>query len=234
VKAWDNVDNDTGWVQSGPVYVGASVKKYYTFNGQRVAMRQGDEVYYFTGDHLGSVSLTTDSAGQIVSEVRHLPYGQERWSRGAGVTDFGFISQRNEAGFGLMDYQARYYSPYLGRFASPDTIIPDPANPQSFNRYAYGYNNPLRYTDPSGHLSEDQLKQVLGDNYDSMMGLWKEKDPYFYDVITGDELQSGDFLEASMLEGQLFFLEMDGVMSVHCPRWCFFDESVGLARTRSV
>jgi hypothetical protein len=26
-----------------------------------------------------------------------------------------------------------------------------PANPQALNRYAYGLNNPLRYTDPSGH-----------------------------------------------------------------------------------
>ena len=49
-------------------------------------------------------------------------------------------------------YNARYYDPYLNRFISPDTIIPDPANPQSFNRYAYVLNNPLKYTDPTGHF----------------------------------------------------------------------------------
>jgi hypothetical protein len=83
----------------GPVYVGATVKKYYTFNGQRVAMRQGDEVYYFTGDHLGSVSLTTDSAGTVIDERRYLPYGQERWTRpdGTAITDFGFTGQRNDS-----------------------------------------------------------------------------------------------------------------------------------------
>ena len=39
----------------------------------------------------------------------------------------------------------------LGRWIAPDTIVPDPADPQSLNRYGYVLNNPLRYTDPSGH-----------------------------------------------------------------------------------
>ena len=38
-----------------------------------------------------------------------------------------------------------------GRFISPDTIVPDPANPQSLNRYSYVFNRPLVLTDPSGH-----------------------------------------------------------------------------------
>ena len=41
-------------------------------------------------------------------------------------------------------------SPLLGRFASPDTIVPNPNDPQALNRYAYSRNNPLRYVDPSG------------------------------------------------------------------------------------
>ena len=44
-----------------------------------------------------------------------------------------------------------YYDPELGRFIQPDTIIPDLSNPQSYNRYSYCVNNPLRYTDPTGH-----------------------------------------------------------------------------------
>jgi hypothetical protein len=53
----------------------------------------------------------------------------------------------------------------LGRFISPDTIVPDPANPQSLNRYAYVGNNPLKYTDPSGHWSEEDLNGALGENW---------------------------------------------------------------------
>lgn len=46
---------------------------------------------------------------------------------------------------------ARYYDAALGRFTQPDTIVPNPANPQSLNRYSYVLNNPLKYADPSGH-----------------------------------------------------------------------------------
>jgi hypothetical protein len=46
-------------------------------------------------------------------------------------------------------------SPYINHFIQPDTIIPNPADPQSWNRYSYGLNNPVRYTDPSGHSPID-------------------------------------------------------------------------------
>ena len=118
-------------------------------------MRQADAVYYLHGDHLGSTSLTTCGSecgskpdgspiavGEVVSEVRYHPYGQERWANGVAVTDFTYTSQRIERGFGLMDYQARYYSPSLGRFISPDTIVPEPGSSGGFNRYRYVRNNP--------------------------------------------------------------------------------------------
>jgi hypothetical protein len=50
-----------------------------------------------------------------------------------------------------MDYNARFYDPALGKFISADTIVPNLGNSQSLNRYSYAYDNPLRYTDPSGH-----------------------------------------------------------------------------------
>jgi hypothetical protein len=50
-----------------------------------------------------------------------------------------------------MDYKARFYSPTLMRFTQLDTIVPQPGNPQSWNRYSYGLNNPVKYIDPSGH-----------------------------------------------------------------------------------
>jgi RHS repeat-associated protein len=153
IRATDNVNNISDWFLAGPLRV-EPVTKYYFHGNERVAMRRGDQVYYLQGDHLGSTALVTDAAGNVVSEVRYQPYGQERWSTGVSPTDFGFTSQRAEAGFGLMDYNARYYSPALGRFISPDTLVPEPANPQSLNRYSYVYSNPLKYTDPSGHCTE--------------------------------------------------------------------------------
>jgi hypothetical protein len=50
-----------------------------------------------------------------------------------------------------MYFNARYYSQTLGRFVSADSIVPGAGEPQAFNRYAFVLNNPLKYTDPTGH-----------------------------------------------------------------------------------
>lgn len=52
-------------------------------------------------------------------------------------------------GFGLLDYNARFYDPITGRFTSADTIVP--GGVQGLDRYAYSNNAPLNYIDPSGH-----------------------------------------------------------------------------------
>jgi RHS repeat-associated protein len=106
---------------------------------------------FIHADHLGSTSLTTDITGAPVAETRYLPYGQERWASGGAVSDYTYTGQRAEAGFRLMDYNARYYDPGLGRFVSADTVVPQAGNPQALNRYAYTANNPLKYVDPSGN-----------------------------------------------------------------------------------
>jgi RHS repeat-associated protein len=132
-------------------------RSYYYASSQRVAMRVSngvtDTVYYLHGDHLGSTSLTTDEAGEVVARVLYYPYGETRWMTGTLTTDFMYTGQRAE-GFGLYDYHARFYDPYLNRWIQPDTIVPDPANPQSLNRFAYVLGNPLRYVDPTGHMTE--------------------------------------------------------------------------------
>ena len=81
-----------------------------------------------------------------------MPFGAVRDDVGTlSQTDFTYTFQRNLPDVGLMDYRARFYSPYLNHMTQPDTIIPDPANSQDWNRYSYARNNPIRYTDPSGH-----------------------------------------------------------------------------------
>jgi hypothetical protein len=47
----------------------------------------------------------------------------------------------------------RWNSPYINHFISADTIIPEPSNPQSWNRYSYAVNNPIKYNDPDGHCA---------------------------------------------------------------------------------
>jgi RHS repeat-associated protein len=66
---------------------------------------------------------------------------------------------------GLYYYGARYYDPQLGRFIQPDSVIPDLFNPQSYNRYSYVLNNPLRYTDPNGRWAQE-----VADWWQAMVG----------------------------------------------------------------
>jgi RHS repeat-associated protein len=126
---------------------------YYFLGGQRVAMKKAGTLYYLLTDRLGSTSVVTTQSGGVVAQQLYKPWGEARWISGTLPTDRKFTGQRSEeATLGsLYDYGARAYSPRLGRFLSADPIVPAPGDPQSLNRYAYTLNNPLRYTDPSGH-----------------------------------------------------------------------------------
>ena len=81
--------------------------------------------------------------------------------RGALPTDHRYTGQTSDTtsaasgGTGLLFYNARHYDPTIGAFTQADTIIPDPTTPASFNRYAYVTNNPVKYSDPSGHNNWD-------------------------------------------------------------------------------
>jgi RHS repeat-associated protein len=132
------------------------VTRYYFFNGQRIAMRQGDVLYYIAGDHLGSTSLVLNSDGTVHSQARYYPYGVERWSSGTLPTDYRFTGQRFEAGLGIYAMGARWYDSELGRWISPDTLVPEPTNPQSLNRYSWVLGNPLKFVDPTGHKEEGE------------------------------------------------------------------------------
>ena len=132
----------------------STMTRYYYADGQRIAMRQGSStVYFLLGDHLGSTSITANSSGGKVAELRYHPWGGTRFSSGTTPTAWRYTGQIEDAAIGLYFYNARYYDPALGRFIQADTIIPDPANPQSLNRYAYTLNNPLKYVDDSGHIA---------------------------------------------------------------------------------
>ena len=138
-------------VDDGYEVRGGGVRKVYRLSGEAVAVREGSAVYAVLGDHLGSVTVLGQGASPA-GATRYLPYGAIRLESGVWPTDRRFTGQRWEQGLDLYDYNARFYDPTLGRFLQPDPIVPEPGNPQALNRYAYVYNNPLRYVDGSGHL----------------------------------------------------------------------------------
>ncbi|MEZ4864107.1 MAG: RHS repeat-associated core domain-containing protein [Caldilineaceae bacterium] len=131
-----------------------TVKKYYYAGNQRVAMKSGSTVNWLLGDRgpsgRGSTAYTINGTAET-GEVRYYAWGKDRYTSGTTPTSYKFTGQREEASLGLYYYGARWYDPGLGRFIQPDTVVPNPGDTQSFDRYAYTLNNPLKYSDPSGH-----------------------------------------------------------------------------------
>jgi len=72
-------------------------------------------------------------------------------SEPALFADRGFTGHEHLTQFGIINMNGRLYDPLVGRFLSPDNYITAPGYTQSYNRYSYCFNNPLRFTDPSGN-----------------------------------------------------------------------------------
>jgi len=123
---------------------------YIYADSQLIARRHAGHTSWYHTDRLGSPRLITNSAGHPVDRTNYGPWGQVQHPTATG-DPHGFTGQRSLGGTGLIDLAARDYDPKLGRMLSADSIIPDSADPQALNRYSYAYNNPITYTDPSGH-----------------------------------------------------------------------------------
>ncbi|MBX3053329.1 MAG: RHS repeat-associated core domain-containing protein [Caldilineaceae bacterium] len=128
--------------------------KHYSFNGMRIAISKGGVLKYVHADHLTSTSVETDGNGGQNASRSYYAYGEVRASSGTLHTDRTYTGQKSD-GTGLLYYNARYYDPALGTFLSPDTLVPDAGAVVDYNRFAYARNNPLKFSDPSGHRPDD-------------------------------------------------------------------------------
>ena len=163
------------------------ITKYYYFGTQRVAMAKGGEFRYLHGDHLGSTVMETNLSGAVITDQKYYAFGSQRDS-GPVTTDHKFTGQKLD-GSGLMYYNARYYDPAIGQFVSPDTLVPDPENVLAYNRYMYALGNPLKYSDPSGHYSVEELQQHFGvESFDELATIFGEGGEHeglwgWYDIL---------------------------------------------------
>jgi RHS repeat-associated protein len=182
-------------------------------SGRGIATRisgdqEGDNgLFYIHSDHLGSTSVMSygqghgSNSGNKVddSTARYLPFGNWRVEPSHKLTDQGFTGQKHNMDLGLYYYNARFYLPYINRFISADSIVPDSANPQSFNRYSYVLNNPLRFIDPTGHFSEEAIYNYLLNNHcgaspicaDDIMTEWSQNSEWWSMLLTAE---AGDIL----------------------------------------
>jgi RHS repeat-associated protein len=106
----------------------------------------------------GSTAVMTDkTTGTLTSEVRYKAWGEDRYSYGTSPTSYRYTGQRQESTIGLYFYGARWYDSALGRFTSPDSIIPAQQGVMGNDRYAYVNNSPINYNDPTGHIKDCSL-----------------------------------------------------------------------------
>ena len=114
--------------------------------------------YYFS-DALGSTTNLSQINGTqsfSTSTSEYDSFGKVNNQTGASANTIGYTGQRLDTETGLMALGngERYYSPQLARFTQQDSFTGMTTMPQSLNRYAYSYNNPFSFRDPSGNLPE--------------------------------------------------------------------------------
>jgi RHS repeat-associated protein len=145
----------------------AGTKEYhyiYTPSGlTAVIIRQNgqDNFYYTFTDHLGSITSLVNTSGQVVEDYSYNAWGKRRnpnnWNDGTTPTgpflvSRGYTGHEHHDEFGIINMNARMYDPVVGRVMSSDNLVQAPANTQSYNRYSYAWNNPMKYTDPDGNF----------------------------------------------------------------------------------
>lgn len=155
--------NGTLYIYSGPKVIaeyaqGASpaspTVEYVYLKDQMAAKIASGAITYFYGDHL-STRNEADSSGAVLRSYGHFPFG-ETWYESGTKDKWKFTTYEFDLESGLNYAQARFDSPALGRFMSPDPAGASTTDPQSLNRYPYAFNDPINQTDPSGLYPQDQ------------------------------------------------------------------------------
>ncbi len=123
--------------------------------------------HYYITDHLGTVRAILDSQGSIKSTHDFEPFGVELQPLSDEITSFKYKYTGQERDYSTnLDYMHfRYYASTMGRFLKPDNIIPNPANPQSWNLYSYVNGNPVMFNDPSGHGGPEWIGPTISPHF---------------------------------------------------------------------
>ena len=110
------------------------------------------EIYQAVTDHLGSIIAVYDKSQRKVYEASYDAWGRQTVTLDEIELYRGYTGHENIGRTELVHMDHRMYDSSTGRFLSPDNYVQLPENSQSFNRYSYCINNPLKYTDPSGEI----------------------------------------------------------------------------------
>lgn len=147
---------------NGDPYSANYIKKEILSNGSLTEK----ENYFLHRDNLGSILAITKTDGSVVEKRFFDAWGNLKGlvkANGQVVTDVeqlrhiplfldrGYTGHEHLQSVGLINMNARLYDPVLRKFLSPDSLVADPSNTQSYDRFGYVYNNPLLYVDTDGN-----------------------------------------------------------------------------------
>ncbi len=133
------------------------IQKSSFVRGDRVLVKKdktaAKDYYYLYNGH-GDVVQIVNTSGTPVNT-----YSYDEWGNITSQTEgipnsFKYAGEIYDEETGLYYLRARYYDPSIGRFLNEDTVEGQIDNPLSQNLYTYVSNNPLIYTDPTGHRQE--------------------------------------------------------------------------------
>ena len=102
--------------------------------------------------NLGSVTRIYNSSGTAVFSAEYDPWGVQRQLANSIRYNRGYCGHEMLNDLQAINMNGRLYDPYIARFLSPDNYVQLPTSAQSFNRYSYCLNNPLKYVDPDGEF----------------------------------------------------------------------------------
>ncbi|MFN8526169.1 MAG: RHS repeat-associated core domain-containing protein [Chloroflexota bacterium] len=121
-----------------------------------------DVSHVYHKDSHGDVRALTDASGSVQQTYQYDEYGAVIQSQGARSQPFGYTGQQQDA-TGLINLRARVYDPASGVFLQRDSYLGQLRSPLSLNRTTFALSNPIRMSDPSGHLSLDAVRDI--DNF---------------------------------------------------------------------
>lgn len=157
-----------GYTPSGPLWGsgivwGATSPPAFRWTAASTA---GVVMHYFVLDNLGSIAASTNASGGLDQVYSYDAWGMTRNPNGSAATCGTIVTGTITRGYTnqeqlppsiacAVNLNARLYDPAIGKFMAADSVIPNAEDGQSYNRYAYVTNNPLSYTDITGHDADD-------------------------------------------------------------------------------
>jgi len=116
--------------------------------------QQYSKITYVHSDPDGTAFAATNEEGNVEWKIEHFPFGREFENTSQErKNDISFAGKPYDDEIGLSYFGARWYDPDLGRFTGIDPMPVQENDYETFNRYAYGFNNPYKYVDPDGNFA---------------------------------------------------------------------------------